>query len=166
MNTKICKVCKIEKEYSEFHKSKHSLGGVRTTCKECRKKEKNEYRSRPEVKKRQQEHYQKNKKIIRERTAKHYWTINGQFHQYKKRAKKSNIVFELNEKDCVDFFETNCYYCGDKINGLGIDRVDNKKGYVKDNIVPCCSKCNFMKHVMGIEEFIEQLKKIVQHLKL
>jgi superfamily II helicase len=40
MNTKICKVCKKEKDYSEFHKSKLCVGGVRTTCKECRREEK------------------------------------------------------------------------------------------------------------------------------
>lgn len=128
MDTKTCNRCGKEKELIEFHKSKHCLKGVRPVCKECRKDEKKEYLSRPEVKKRQQELYRKNKKKIRERTAKHYWSLNGQFHQYKKRAKKGNIIFELTEKDCEKYYKTNCYYCGDKINALGIDRLDKDGG--------------------------------------
>ena len=31
-------------------------------------------------------------KDLEKRTQIHYWTINGQFHQYKKRAKKSNTL--------------------------------------------------------------------------
>jgi hypothetical protein len=166
IGTKICKVCKIEKEYSEYHKAKTGVGGVRNTCKECRKEEKIEYLSRDYVKEKQKQHYIDNKLEIRKRTKAHYWTINGQFHQYKKRAKKSNIKFELIERDCTPFFETNCVYCGGKINGLGIDRVDNKLGYILNNIVPCCSKCNFMKHTMNKDEFIQHIKQIINYLNL
>jgi hypothetical protein len=96
----------------------------------------------------------------------HYWTLNGQYHQYKKRAKKDNILFELTQNDCIAFYKTNCYYCGDQINGLGIDRVNNEKGYVLNNVVPCCSKCNFMKHVLSKVDFISHIMKIIKHLNL
>lgn len=33
---KTCRVCKIEKQYSEFHKAKGGVGGVAATCKDCR----------------------------------------------------------------------------------------------------------------------------------
>ena len=32
---KICNHCKLEKDYSEFHKHPQGLGGVRGTCKDC-----------------------------------------------------------------------------------------------------------------------------------
>jgi hypothetical protein len=163
MNTKICKICKIEKEYSEFHKSKLTIGGVRTICKECRKEEKKEYLSRDYVKVKQHQHYIDNKVEIKKRTRAHYWTLNGQYHQYKKRAKKKNIRFELLEKDCIPFYNTNCSYCGSNINGLGIDRVDNGRGYVIDNIVPCCSTCNFMKFTLTKDEFFQHIKLIIYH---
>ena len=62
MKTKVCTKCKVEKELSEFHKSKNGKYGVNSRCKVCIKKydkERNEeYLQRPEVKKRQKE-YQK-----------------------------------------------------------------------------------------------------------
>jgi hypothetical protein len=166
MNTKICNKCGIEKEYSEFHKNKDCIGGVRNTCKECRKQEKTEYLSREYVKEKNKQHYIDNKVAIRKRTKAHYWTINGQYHQYKKRAKKSNIVFELTEKDCTPFYNTNCAYCGTKINGLGIDRVDNSKGYILSNVVPCCSKCNFMKYTLSKQEFFNHIVQIIKYQNL
>ena len=38
METKVCKICNIEKKITEFHKRKNGLYGVFTTCKLCRKK--------------------------------------------------------------------------------------------------------------------------------
>jgi len=38
METKVCKICNIEKKITEFHKRKNGLYGVFTTCKFCRKK--------------------------------------------------------------------------------------------------------------------------------
>lgn len=166
MNTKICKICKIEKKYSEYHKSKHSFGGVRTTCKECRKKEKKEYLARDYVIEKNKRKYQENKESIRERLKIYYWTLTSQYHEYKKRAKKKNIDFLISKEDSNNYYNTNCYYCNDKIKGMGIDRIDNKKGYVLDNIVPCCSKCNFMKHVLNKNEFLKRIKQISNNLKI
>lgn len=166
METKFCKVCNIEKPYSEFHKMSGCIGGVRTVCKECRKIEKVEYHSRPKVKERIKQHYQDNKEVFRKRMNIHYWTLNGQYHNYKKRAKKGNLEFCLTEEDCAPFYKTNCYYCNDNLKGLGIDRLNNSKGYIKDNIVPCCSTCNFMKHILNKDEFINHILKINKNLKL
>jgi hypothetical protein len=166
MNTKICKVCKIEKEYSEFHKMKKCIGGVRTVCKECRKPESKKYRSRDYVIEKNKKYYQDNKEEFRKRMSLHSKSLNGRFHEYKKRAKRDNIEFEITEKDCIPFYNTDCAYCGNKINGLGIDRLDNKIGYKLDNMVPCCSKCNFMKYTMNKEEFIQHIIQIVKHLNI
>jgi hypothetical protein len=166
MNKKICTKCKIEKEYSEFHFAAKGIGGVRSVCKSCRSIEKTEYLSRDYVKIKSHDNYIKNFDSIRKRTALHYWTLNGQYHQYKKSAKKRGLEFPLKEIDCIPFYNTDCFYCGDKINGLGIDRLDNSVGYISTNIVPCCKSCNFMKHVKSKDEFIEHLKKIITNLKL
>jgi len=166
MNTKICKVCKIEKDYSEYHKIKHGLGGVRTVCKECRKIEKDEYLSRDYVIEKNKDFYQKHKAAIRLRTNRHYWTLNGQYHNYKKSAKKRNLEFNLTEQECIPYYNTTCIYCGNQITGLGIDRVENDRGYAKDNIVPCCSICNFMKHHLTKDEFLNHILSIVNNLKL
>jgi hypothetical protein len=41
------------------------------------------------------------------------------------------------------------------INFNGLDRIDNRKGYVSDNIVPCCSDCNLAKRDLSIKAFLE-----------
>ena len=38
-----------------------------------------------------------------------------------------------------------CIYCGDT-NRIGADRVDNSKGHIKENVVPCCYECNCAKN--------------------
>jgi hypothetical protein len=164
--TKICNTCGLEKNITEFHKMKRGKDGVRTTCKECRKIEKKEYTSQDYVIEKQKKYYQEHKETIRKRLNKHYWTLNAQYHEYKKRAKKRNLEFELTENDCKNFYNTKCYYCNDDIKGMGIDRLDSNIGYVLNNLVPCCSKCNYMKHVMNKYEFIKHMKKILNNLNI
>ena len=166
MQEKICNKCGLSKILSEYHSSKTCKYSVRNTCKECRKIERKEYKLRPDVLAASKKYYQDNKDSFRERMNNHYHTLNGQYHQYKKRAKKANLLFEFSENECLLFYNTNCYYCGDKIKGIGIDRLDNSIGYTKNNCVPCCSTCNFMKHVLNIEEFKQHLLKIINHLQL
>lgn len=162
---KVCTKCKIEKDVSEFHKCKHGSYGVKSVCKECRKEEKKEYSSRDYVIEKQKTYYQDNKVAIRNRLNKHYWTLNGQYHQYKKHSKKRKIEFNLTQEECAPYYNSNCFYCGDLFDGMGIDRIDSDKGYVLGNIVPCCSKCNFMKHVLSIDDFIAHIKKILKHMR-
>lgn len=165
MCVKKCKVCEIEKSFDEFHKMKKGLYGVRTTCKECRKIEKSEYLKKDYVIEKNKKYYQEHKEEIRERVKKHRWTINGQYHEYKKNAKKRGLDFELTQKDCEPYFNTNCHYCGDEFIGLGMDRLDNSIGYKLENIVSCCYKCNIMKHTNSKEEFLQHIKKILNNIK-
>ncbi|HEC67150.1 MAG TPA: hypothetical protein ENI23_17875 [bacterium] len=43
---------------------------------------------------------------------------------------------------------------------MGLDRVDNKKGYELENCVPCCKICNSMKMTMDKDEFLKHIKRI------
>jgi hypothetical protein len=98
---------------------------------------------------------------------------------YQKVAKKYNREFLLSKDDFLEICSKNCFYCGsipsnsmvlrDKTNGNrifkynGIDRIDNDKGYVKENCVPCCKICNLMKRELSINEWFSQMKKILGH---
>jgi hypothetical protein len=35
-----------------------------------------------------------------------------------------------------------CTYCGETIQPRGLDRIDNSKGHLRDNVLPCCATCN------------------------
>ena len=100
---------------------------------------------------------------------------------YKKSAKKRNISWELSDEDVKKIISENCNYCGaepkeynrssqkNKTNGNilanGIDRVDNEKGYVKENCVPCCSYCNSIKNNKTKKDFLEHIEKIYKFSK-
>lgn len=162
METKICNKCGIEKPYSEYHKMVSCVGGVRTTCKDCRKIEKQEYGDLPHVKKRRAEQYQLNKSSMRTRLRQYYWTLVSQYHQYKKSALLRQVPFELTKEDCEQFYAKDCYYCGQHYVALGIDRVNNDLGYILSNCVPCCKTCNWMKRTQTKEEFLNQIKLIYE----
>jgi hypothetical protein len=77
-----------------------------------------------------------------------------------------------------------CAYCGDapkagravlkRIKGVlmkattawlchGVDRVNSEKGYVVDNVVPCCTSCNRMKSDLDRDFFLSQVCKIARN---
>lgn len=101
---------------------------------------------------------------------------------YKRRAKKKKIDFTLSKEEFVELTSGNCYYCNHsphqilnraayigKGNGAyiynGIDRLDSKKGYTKDNCVTCCRMCNYAKSNMDYEDFMYWLNNLVQYRK-
>lgn len=92
--------------------------------------------------------------------------FNRIFYQYQHSATYRKIPFELNQEEFNILIKRPCTYCGKKdsnlvkVNGRhrefyynGIDRVDNAKGYCKDNCVPCCRNCNKAKGTMSLVEF-------------
>lgn len=58
-----------------------------------------------------------------------------------------------------------CAYCGgipEEFNGL--DRINSKKGYTVENVVPCCQRCNRAKNDMSIDKFINHINDIHHYL--
>lgn len=101
------------------------------------------------------------------------------YHTYKKGAESKNLTFTLSR----DIFDTMigqpCFYCGNLPNNIrkhsrnkndifiynGIDRKDPTKGYDTENVVTCCSQCNYAKLDYNMHDFFEWIKKIYNHLK-
>ena len=71
-----------------------------------------------------------------------------------------------NPKDLREFWDTPCHYCGGEVEQrLGLDRVDNAKGYVPGNVVQCCLTCNQMKATHSVDEWVSHMKKVLEHLE-
>jgi hypothetical protein len=83
---------------------------------------------------------------------------------YKKGAKKRKKEFALSFEEFNELWQKPCYYCGEKIEFIGIDRFNNNKGYIAGNIVPCCWKCNSLKGAWDGIQYIEQCEKVAKHL--
>lgn len=98
---------------------------------------------------------------------------------WKGTINKNKKSIELSQEDYISIVTQNCYYCGDPPTSIhsrlkrrknlettvplsGIDRVDSNKGYLKDNCVPCCRKCNIAKHNHTLGEFFNMVKKIYE----
>ena len=79
---------------------------------------------------------------------------------YRKGAEKRGLTFDLTLEDVGHLWQTPCHYCGEKVRTLGLDRVDNAGGYTRENVVSCCSVCNFMKLTSAQADFIAKCKQI------
>jgi hypothetical protein len=86
-----------------------------------------------------------------------------------------NIEWTLTFEEWVEIVQQKCSVCGSdpvmkegrvhKKTGQqvpinGVDRIDNAKGYVLENVRCSCSKCNYMKHNLDDSEFMEHIKRI------
>lgn len=56
----------------------------------------------------------------------------------------------------IGLWTSPCYLCGLRY-AMGIDRVDSSRGYVPDNVAPCCRQCNYMKKHYGLVQFKEHI---------
>lgn len=100
--------------------------------------------------------------------------INGLIATYRRRAKTDDIQYNLDKELFIQLISNNCIYCGteptmefpadnklrDKIIYNGIDRLDNKGGYVNGNVATCCYACNIAKRDLKTSEFSNWLKKV------
>ena len=82
---------------------------------------------------------------------------------YKSQAKEDKKEWNLTFEEFKKFWQKPCYYCGTEIKTVGIDRVNNTKGYIKENCVSCCKYCNRAKSDMNKDEFLNHCKKIIKH---
>lgn len=78
-------------------------------------------------------------------------------------AHSRDIPITLTAEEIINIIHQPCVYCGaEKANG--IDRVDSSKGYIQDNVVPCCSICNWMKNALSVEDFYSHIDKVYNHI--
>jgi hypothetical protein len=85
-----------------------------------------------------------------------------EYKSYLSRANNKGLKFDLSIEEFYKIVNQNCVYCGTEgINGL--DKIDPKGDYVKENVVSCCTKCNMMKFTYTQTEFIKHVNKIYAH---
>jgi 5-methylcytosine-specific restriction endonuclease McrA len=97
--------------------------------------------------------------------------------QYKKRALQKSIEWQLTKEEALVLFQGSCFYCDTpplrvKHNVKtkkpfvfnGIDRLNSQAGYILDNCVSCCTKCNYAKNTMTPQEFEDHIVLIYNNL--
>jgi hypothetical protein len=83
--------------------------------------------------------------------------------QYRRKAQQRGLAFTLSLDEFEKIIRNPCFYCGEYGESRGLDRVDNRLSYYVQNLVSCCSECNFMKRVMSKHRFINRAIKIARH---
>lgn len=136
MSSKRCTLCGKIKPLSAFGKHSITKDGLSHWCKQC-----NNERS----------------KKFRETPVGIYTNLKGQAKFFGRP-----LVEMVSKKNFIKWYAKQpkvCVYCGIKEEDLGktddlfnattsrlsIDRMDNEKGYVLDNMVLACRRCNYMK---------------------
>lgn len=84
------------------------------------------------------------------------------FHNYRNGAERRGYDFLLTLDEFLAFTDRPCSYCG-LAPAKGVDRRDNKIGYVLENCTPCCKDCNLAKRDMTEKEFFAWLHRLAQY---
>jgi hypothetical protein len=133
------------KDYEQF---KTRFNKPSKICKSC-----NQYNAAQDIKRSGR---------IRNYKNEHFRNLGIYFKDYISSATTRNYTIGIQFDNFKQLVLSQCYYCqyfkDEEING--IDRLDNSKGYEKDNCVPCCETCNMMKHTYHPLFFIELCKII------
>jgi len=146
-NNKICTSCCKEYPLDNFQNGKT----LTKTCLHCRTQNK------MQDEKRDKEHVNKLTRT----------NVNRAFYAYQRSAKLRNIEFHLTRDQFDSIITTPCNYCGiiDEEKGFnGIDRIDSDAHYTINNCVSACKFCNYLKHTVKLDTFLQRIEHILTNL--
>jgi hypothetical protein len=100
---------------------------------------------------------------VRNFKAEKFKNIERLYTEYVRNAVLKGRTFKLTLDQVTKLVTSPCAYCHTFTEGevIGIDRVNNNRGYIKSNVVPACANCNYMKHTYDKAFFIAHSKSIV-----
>ncbi|MEE8382224.1 MAG: hypothetical protein V3R78_10180 [Thermodesulfobacteriota bacterium] len=160
-------IAQKQKEYRDKNpeKGKEASKKYRMANKEKIKKKNSIWREKNKevLSEKSKEKYALNKEQIDTANSVYIKTPKGKYSKCKSNAKRRGIEFDVSLEDFAKFSEHECCYCGTEMEAIGIDRVDNSRGYIFDNMVACCVNCNFMKQQHSRDDFFEHCIKILKH---
>lgn len=75
-------------------------------------------------------------------------SLKGRYNAWIGRARRSRIEHSVSYDSWLYYVTDACHYCYGTLpsQGCGVDRKNPKLGYINDNIVACCKRCNTMKN--------------------
>lgn len=133
--TRICLLCKKEYKIPKVnvnHKSRYCLD-----CENLRSTDPKMLVKRKQAQLRDRLRLQKNR-----------------FSHSQKQAIARNKEWNITEEQYNDIISKSCFYCGaENKSHVGLDRIDNTKGYTIDNVLSCCGRCNIIRgNILTVEE--------------
>jgi|SRR5208282_1772381 len=150
---KTCNKCAELKDEKLFYKRKGH--GTYNTCATC-----------------WQQHYiDPVRGTIQEKDRERRTKPKARFITMQRRAKKSSLEITITFEEYQKLIILSCHYCnnklGNNLTGGGLDRVDSFKGYIINNVVPCCTFCNTIKwNLLSHDEMIKIAALIIKERNL
>lgn len=96
-------------------------------------------------------------------------TLNGRFKYVMNAVIRSNKVWELTPEQYYEIIARPCHYCEFPNNteaGRGLDRLDNTRDYILDNVVSCCVECNIARNNKFTIEETKLLGQAIKQIKI
>lgn len=81
---------------------------------------------------------------------------------YRRKALDRGLFFALSQDEFDALVQRACVFCGE-LPGLGIDRKDNRVGYILVNCQPCCWLCNRMKRELTPKQYLDQARRVTRY---
>lgn len=164
------KQCKCgETDLQNFSKNSRHKDGLENLCRKCI----SERRSKQYVKHKKyyldkaKEQHKRN----RQRGTERHYTINARFTYAKSRATLNEKGWSIPFEEYKILVIKPCYYCNnelapEKACGVGLDRIDNSKGYEPTNVLPCCGVCNTIRNAyLSVDETKIAVQAVIDYRK-
>jgi hypothetical protein len=74
--------------------------------------------------------------------------------------KKGRAGNDLTREFVRELLSKHCSYCGESSLRMTLDRKDNEKAHTKDNVVPACIRCNYLRRDMPLEAWLSLVPSI------
>jgi len=149
MNTKLCNGCGLIKPLGDFHNEKRRKDKKAYLCKLCAIKSAALWASQNRKKSRETKRNwaNKNHSLVLECQRKSYRKNKdknrvSRLYDVTRRVDKKRGFVICSRQEYEDIINKGvCYYCG-FLGLIGVDRIDNSKGHIVGNMLPCCAVCN------------------------
>lgn len=152
MDSKTCTLCGETKTLSEFGRHRITPDGLAHWCKKCNCERQKKYKKTPSgiytILKAQTKFWGKPPEML----------TREEFHVWYEKEPKFCVYCGIKEEDLSKIKDT----VNNRVFRLTIDRKDSNQGYIIENIVLSCRRCNYIKcDIFTAEEMFEIGRKYV-----
>jgi len=148
METKTCWKCHQDLPVDDFSWTTAQHKYRKRTCKKCRMSD--------SLRTRQRRYYHNNresqlayKRVLRQQN------VPYAIHTDSRRSdRKNGRDNDLTKEFIAAEITKGCSYCGETEIRMTLDRIDNDKGHLQDNVVPACIRCNYTRKNMPYEAWL------------
>lgn len=146
---------KVKKAISEWRKANIT---------HLREYSRNRYRisDKEQLSFRRRQYYSENSDKFRS----YFSRVNPRFTNAKSSSRRRGLEWSIQKSEFKEFLTKKCHYCEGSLSptGIGLDRLDNSKGYTISNVVPCCGDCNKVRsNILTHDEMVIVMKSLKEY---